>query len=128
MGFTSLCKSVISEYFLCSKYLLLFLKNTYVARGKLGEEGEVYLMLRVYKYLWCCQYTKHKQIWLLSSVIVTLPNQVMFCAVEKVASSAFTFSNWPTIEFSGTLEPILPFWKEEQMTSQRGKQQPEFTK
>lgn len=107
MRFTSLFKSIISEYFFCSEYLLLFLKNTYLARGKLGEEGEVYLMLRGYKCPWYCQYITLKQIWLLSSVIITLPNQEMFCAVEKAASSAFTFSNWLIQWHFGAYTPIL---------------------
>ena len=130
MGFASLCKSIISEYFLCSKYPLLFLKNTWWARGELREEGEVYLMLRAYECTWYCQYVTQKQIWLLSSVIITLPNQVMFCAVKKRRQQV-QLSPFPTdwlFEFSGTLGPTLPCWKQQQMASRRGNKRPTSTK
>lgn len=91
---------------------------------KLGEKREVHLMFRAYECTWYCQ------IWLQSSVIITLPNQVTFCAMKKERQSV-QLSPFPThwlFEFSGTLEPILPFWKLQQMTSWRDKQRPEFTK
>lgn len=87
-------------------------------------------MLRAYECTWYCRYITHKQIWLLSSVIVTLPNQVMFSATKKTRQQV-QLSPFPAdwlFKFSGTLEPILPLWKQQQVTSWRGKQRPEFTK
>lgn len=40
MGFVSLCKSIISEYFLCGKYPLLLLKKEHVvSQRKIGRTG-----------------------------------------------------------------------------------------